>query len=99
MEKTNEPKIDERAVKIALDRLAREIKNKSGLAPAMYLTGYHEAIADFIWDYTRQPLKSLDWDRETLKMHKEGKVKLAMIKIDDINMGENNERRGKKKQA
>ena len=97
MDKTNKLKIDERAVKVALDRLAREIKIKSGLAPAMYLTGYHEAIADFIWDYTRQPLKSFDWDREVLKMHKEGKVKLAMVNIDDLNMGEKDERRRTKK--
>lgn len=97
MENKNKPKVDERAVKVALDRLAREIKNKSGLAPAMYLTGYHEAIADFIWEYTGQPLKSLDWDREVLKMHNDGKIKLAMVNIDDINMGEKNERRRAKK--
>ena len=57
------PQIDERAVKIAMDRLAREITLRKGIIPDTFLFGYREAIGDFIWDYAGRGLKSPEWDQ------------------------------------
>ena len=49
-------------VEVAIDRLARERKQKTGLVPEWYLFGYAEAIYDLLWDYTGLPLSQLQMD-------------------------------------
>jgi len=62
-------------LKFLLARLVREIQQKRLIAPHWYLVGYHAAISDFIWDYTRNPLKSLDWDAYMQEQVEKGNVK------------------------
>ena len=60
--KMEKSKIDTRIIEIAIDRLARENKQKAGLVPEWYLFGYTEAICDLLWDYTGLPLSQLQTD-------------------------------------
>ena len=78
------PKVDERAVEISVARLVREIQQKKVIAPYWYLVGYHAAISDFIWDYTANPLKSMDWDAYMQEQVEIGTVKMEVISIKDI---------------
>jgi len=56
-------KIDERAVKIAKGRLERERRSrKASYLPHLYIEGYHEAICDFILDYTGEDLRLKELD-------------------------------------
>lgn len=89
----NNSKIDERAVKIAEKRLARQIRLREDKAHGWYLQGYYEAICDFIWDYTGTPLKSLDWEAYIEGQVKKGKLKFAAIPIKII---KNNDKGGPK---
>jgi len=78
------PKVDERAIKVAADRLVREIKIKKNLDMHWYLEGYKEAIFDFVWDYARTPLICLEWEQYLKEQINKGKVKVGTIPIKDI---------------
>ena len=79
-------KVDERAIDFAINRLVREIQQKKAIAPYWYLAGYHAAISDFVWDYTRNPLVSLEWEEYMQEQVEQGKVKIGAIPIKDINL-------------
>lgn len=76
--------IDYRAIEISINRLKREIKLKKNIVPGWYLQGYHEAICNFVWDYTGEPLMSLDWDDYMQEQIKKGNIKLGVIPIKVI---------------
>jgi len=82
----NKQKVDERLVEIALNRLGREIETKRGTIPHWFLVGYHEAICDIIWDYTKTGLKSLDWEGYMKEQMNKGWVKIGTIPIKDIKL-------------
>jgi hypothetical protein len=84
--KMQKPKVDERAVEIAVARLVREVQQKSLIAPHWYLVGYHAAISDFVWDYTRNPLVSLEWDQYMQEQVEKGNVKIGVISLKDIKL-------------
>jgi len=50
------------------------------------LVGYHEAICDIIWDYTKTGLKSLDWEGYMKEQMNKGWVKIGTIPIKDIKL-------------
>ena len=82
--KMKKQKFDERAVKIAMERLAREIELKKDIAPGWYLQGYYGAMCDFVWDYTGSTIVSLEWEAYIMEQVKKGKVKVGSIPIKDI---------------
>ena len=89
------PKFDERATDLAIKRLVREIQQKKVIAPYWYLAGYHAAISDFVWDYTRNPLVSIEWEEYMQEQVEKGIVKIGVIPIKDIkikNIGGKNEK-------
>ena len=81
---TTKRRIDNRAIQIAIDRLVREIKLKKNITSADYLIGYNEAISDFIWDYSRKPLVSAEWEKYMQEQEKRGNISRVSIPIDKI---------------
>ena len=75
---------DKKALKIAVDRLSREIRLKNTIAPHWYLVGYHMAICDFACDYAGVYPENLDWDTYMDELEMQGKVKRGVISLKDI---------------
>jgi hypothetical protein len=70
--------------KIAIERLVREIKEKKNKTHEMYLVGYHEAISNFIYDYTGNALISEEWEKYLEELEKKGILKRGKTSIDNL---------------
>ena len=76
--------VDERLIEIAMNRLAREIRTKKDIVSHWFLVGYHEAVCDILWDYTKTGMKSLDWEQYMTEQESKGFVKRGIIALKDI---------------
>jgi len=73
MQKMSKSKIDERAVKIAKNLLAK-LKARN-IISLHYVDAYHQAICDFIYNYTGEDLRQKELDESMDAMLKMQAVK------------------------
>lgn len=69
----NKPKIDEQAIKIAKNLMAR-LKSRN-IISCEYFDGYYRAICDFIHNYTGEDLRQKELDESMDAMLKMQKTK------------------------